>query len=413
MAKLKLAHGNWVKGDRFWGRKKDLELFTQRIEEGAHILLTAQRRMGKTSLMREAERVLAGSYVCLFVDLQKARSAADAVVEIALALKPYDKLWRKAKKVFGNVIQKAIAKIEKASIRELSITLRSGLTRGDWAEKGSDLFSVLATFSQPVVLFIDELPIMINRMLKGDEFVITPERRQNADEFLSWLRHNSIQHKGQIRIVVSGSIGLEPILHQAGLSASITTFAPFELKPWDEPTAVGCLQALANEYGVCLAGEAAAAMVNRLGCCIPHHVQMFFAGVRDRCVRAGRMEFSADDVEDVYNNHMLSTRGHAELTHYEERLAMVLGKERFWLALDMLTEAAVTGCLTPEALAAIRQDHGSEDIELAQRDILSVLEHDGYLQPAHGGYAFVSSLVRDWWTKRYKLLYTPVMKRRR
>jgi hypothetical protein len=32
--KLKMAHGNWVAGDRFWGRETDLEIFASRIDEG-------------------------------------------------------------------------------------------------------------------------------------------------------------------------------------------------------------------------------------------------------------------------------------------------------------------------------------------------------------------------------------------
>ena len=31
------------------------------------------------------------------------------------------------------------------------------------------------------------------------------------------------------------------------------------------------------------------------------------------------------EIAGVYQNEMLGTRGHAELTHYEERLKMVLG----------------------------------------------------------------------------------------
>ncbi|MBN2384179.1 hypothetical protein JXQ70_14980 [bacterium] len=47
---LKQAYGNWVEGDRFWDRKDDIKLMIQYLDESAHILLTAQRRMGKTSL---------------------------------------------------------------------------------------------------------------------------------------------------------------------------------------------------------------------------------------------------------------------------------------------------------------------------------------------------------------------------
>lgn len=62
---LKPAHGNWVQGDRFWGRETDLRLFEEGIDEGANFLLVAQRRMGKTSLMREVARRLEGA-ICVY-----------------------------------------------------------------------------------------------------------------------------------------------------------------------------------------------------------------------------------------------------------------------------------------------------------------------------------------------------------
>jgi hypothetical protein len=78
---LKRATGNWVVGDRFWDREVELKLFMERLEEGAYLLLTAPRRIGKTSLMKEAARQLRERYLCLYVDLQKAWTSADAIVE--------------------------------------------------------------------------------------------------------------------------------------------------------------------------------------------------------------------------------------------------------------------------------------------------------------------------------------------
>ena len=80
--KLILGHGNWVDGERFWDRKKDLELFIARIDEGANQLLVAPRRMGKTSLLHETARRLGKQYLCLFVDLEKSFDAADAIAEL-------------------------------------------------------------------------------------------------------------------------------------------------------------------------------------------------------------------------------------------------------------------------------------------------------------------------------------------
>ena len=44
---LRKAGANWVDGDRFFDRETELQALTERIRDGTHTLLTAQRRMGK------------------------------------------------------------------------------------------------------------------------------------------------------------------------------------------------------------------------------------------------------------------------------------------------------------------------------------------------------------------------------
>ncbi len=125
------------------------------------------------------------------------------------------------------------------------------------------------------------------------------------------------------------------------------------------------------------------------------------------------MEFYPDEVNDIYESEMLGIRGHAELTHYEERLQLVLGHEVFPLALEMLTETAIAGNLSKETLEALQRNYEFENrsVRDAQEEILRVLEHDGYIKPGLKGYVFESHLLRDWWEKRYGYLYVPVLER--
>ena len=411
---MKQGHGNWVDGDRFWDREKDIELMIKKLDEGAQILLVAQRRMGKTSLMREIKRQIEDRYICLFVDLQKANAAEDAIVEISLALKPHNSLWNKTKDLFSNVLKMVAGSVEEINMGDIGIKFRSGLTSANWSEKADALFSILAGSEKPVLLMMDEVPLLVNRMLKGEDFKITPERKVLVDKWMSWLRKSSLAYQGKIRIVLSGSIGFEPILHQAGLSATINNFQPFDLKPWDDETAIGCLRALALEYGVCFQDNAEEAMVHRLGYGIPHHVQMFFTHVYDRCVRKGDMVFKANEVKDIYEKEMLGIRGHAELTHYEDRLKLVLGPEFFTPALEILTETAVTRYLTRETLVALLESYPFEEKspKEAGEEILRVLEHDGYLKKGPKDFVFQSKLLRDWWEKRYGDFHVPILERR-
>ena len=48
-------------GANFFDRETELEALQERVREGTHTLLTAQRRMGKTSLVRELQGWLPGT----------------------------------------------------------------------------------------------------------------------------------------------------------------------------------------------------------------------------------------------------------------------------------------------------------------------------------------------------------------
>ncbi len=412
--KLKLGHGNWVEGDKFWDREHEVEKLTELLDEGAHVVIVAPRRIGKTSLMREVARRIGGKYICLHVDLEKSFSPADAVVELSVATQPHRRLWEKTWEMFRNVICSAKDTVESLKIDDLTVTLRSGLTSGDWKDKGDRLLDNLANSDRSVIIFFDEVAILVNRMLKGSDYKITPERIRDVDTFMSWLRDNSIRHKGKLRIVLTGSIGIGTILRQANLSATLNTFSPFELPPWETDTTVECLLALANQYGIRFQEGVCEKITGKLGCCIPHHVQTFFDAIYTDCKHQKHNEVSSDLVDEVYQTRMLGVRGHAELSHLEERLKMVLGEELYPLALELLTETAVVGELTVNAATYISQQYPLENqtpVEVL-RQILEIFEHDGYLRKVGTRYQFVSNLLRDWWKARFESFYTPISVRK-
>ncbi|NTV46993.1 MAG: ATP-binding protein [Chlorobiales bacterium] len=410
---MKQTLGGFAIGDRFWDRETEMQLFIEKVDSGAHLSLVAQRRMGKTSLMLEAARRLQGRYIPLYVDLQEAFNAPDAIARLGVVTFKHKPLQHKIVDLFSNAFASIRNTVERISLFDVGIHLRGGIDSGNWSQKGDALLAILAAADKPVLLMFDEVPILVNRMLKGQDFTTTPERKRDADEFMSWLRRNSLEHQGKIRMVLTGSIGFEPVLHQAGLGATLNTFQPFRLKPWDRDTAIGCMQALAKEYEIEFPDGAENDMVEMLGCCIPNHVQMFFSHVKDHCVRNGRRAFLKSEVAQVYTEEMLGTRGHAELTHYEERLKMVLGTGLLPLGLDMLSEAAVSGCLSRETLKALQREYTFDYCTTteAEMEILAILEHDGYLHQTPQGYVFVSNLVRDWWHKRYGMFFTSVLER--
>ncbi len=429
---MRKGGSNWVDGEDFFDRKTDLEALEERVRERTHTLLTAQRRMGKTSLVRELQRRLAetGEFEVVFVDLEAANDPADAIADIGVQAKPVLAAWDRIRSSssisaaydpagFPNLVRSIGGRVEELSVADLKVKLRAGIDAGNWQQRGDAIFAALAEGGRPVVLAIDELPILVNRLLKDETGRMTQEGKRTADAFLSWLRKAGQAHRDRVTLILSGSVSLEPLLERAGLSAQANIFSPYDLKPWNEETAVSCLGELARSYEVDLAPEVRLDMCRRLRCCIPHHVQMFFDRIHDHLRRAGRRGALLNDVEQVYVQEMQGVRGQVDLQHYEGRLELVLGRAGYAVALEILTATAVSGNIAAEKIDRYRNWFAAREAQDGEGastfdHVLHVLQHDVYLKSdEHGGYRFESGLVEDWWRGRYGQSFVPAFDRQR
>ena len=145
MAGLKKAGSNWVDGDRFFDREHELDVLKARVRNGTHTLLTAQRRIGKTSLVRELLRRLRdeGQFETVFVDLEDVATAADAVVEIGVASREARGAWQRIKAGFASVLHGLDDRVDTLSIGEVRVKLRAGIDQGSWRQKGDRVRAVL------------------------------------------------------------------------------------------------------------------------------------------------------------------------------------------------------------------------------------------------------------------------------
>lgn len=423
---LKKAGANWVSGEQFFDREVEIQDLIERIHDGTHTLITAPRRMGKTSLVREVLNRLEpdGTVESIFVDLEAAKTAPQAIAEIADCSKSVVGVWRHRGSAFAAWISNRAERLTAIRVPKFGLELRTVIDSFTWRRRGDKLFARLATPRENdvrVVLALDELPIFLGRLLGESEGDIPKEGIAAADVFLSWLRKNAQQHKNRISLIVLGSVSLEPILVRAGLTAHANVFSSLELKPWDEDTAIACLGELAETYGLDVPRPVRREMCQLLGDMIPHHVQRFFdlllRDLRSRDVR----EATTSDVNRVYTQDMLSQRGQLDLPHWESRLRVALGPIGYHLATLMLTEASVQGGVLlghsiQQYIAYSNTLEGNESKQpaVSSREVpraLDVLEHDGYLERDGADFRFRSALLRDWWRDHNSLDFVPIAER--
>ncbi len=404
---MQSATGRWVVGGDFFGRDAELRILERRIRAGNHVLLSGQRRVGKTSIARElGQRLEAQGWAPIFADVEHAASAEDVIAELAGAMHPLHSLGAR---LVDGASRWMRDNVERLSVAGLRVKFRGGLDAGNWPRFGNDLFEACAEHERPVLLVIDELPVFMSRLLGYDD---GPQR---ADAFLSWLRSAFQALEGGSPVaVLSGSIGFAPLVERLGIPDRINYLYPFEARPWGRDTSVDCFQRLAESNGLRAAEGVAGAVYDALGLGVPHFVQSFFARLQDISDMRDGARVTEADVENVYRTGLLGPSGHSDLMHYEIRLREALDDDTYGVAMEILAEAAVQGIFSTGAgriLERLRIGKAEAAPERVVEQALGVLVHDGYLQRAPDGHRFAFRLLKDWWKARFRGRHVPLADR--
>lgn len=407
---MKLSTGRWVRGDDFFDRESELRILDQRIRDGNPVLLTGQRRMGKTSVTQELGRRLeAQGWVFLFADVEGATCPEDVIADVAETAYPVRSLKSRFTTGTLTLMNRLSRRIKDVGPRQFRVRFRAELNKGNWRRFGEKLIRDCAEHDQPVLLVIDELPIFLKRMLRDDE------GHEKVDEFLSWLR-DTLQQLGDCSppVIISGSIGLEPLVRRLGIPDRTNYLYNFRLGPWDRGTCIECFDRLARSSDIQVDDGVGQAVYDKLGMGIPHHVQSFFARLAEHAHMNGRQRVAVSDVDEVYRTVLLGPGGQNDLAHYETRLKEGVGDELdYTISMEILAEAATQDVFGSVARRGLEQLYAIRVGDAAARiaEMLDVLQHDGYLEACDTEYRFPSNLLKDWWAARFGNHYTPIKQR--
>jgi len=382
--------GKPVVEQNFFGRDAELEDL-QGITEREHVLLLAPRRVGKTSLLQAlAKRVEQdGSAIGVYASVAAATSEPQFVQAVLSAIYA----TRRGKKLKRGLLSRALGLgrgVKSVKVVGSGVDLEHRTP--SWQEEADAAFAAIAKSEVPVLILIDELPVLVLALAKSDP------SGARVRAFLQWFRNLRQQLGGAttLRFVLAGSIGLDSVTRRYQLTETINDLRLWPLGPFPLAAAHEFLGQLAISYELELDAELRAAVCTVAEWLIPYHLQVIFSELREHA-RASPPTIA---VLDAAIASLLDRRPY--FSHWDERLHDSLGEPSASIARALLAVCAqapegATPAAMSQSIAPIAPD--AVDRAKAFKWIVDVLSGDGYLVEQDGRWRFRSGLLRRYWVR--------------
>lgn len=388
--------GAVARGEDFWGREADVNRMWELLERG-HVLLSGQRRTGKSSLMWALHDRPRDGWKVLLVEVEYVDDPADFLTLLAAEMlrhEPLRRLFRAAKRVpaalqrwFAGIVEELGAGLPE--LGELRIKLREQAPAGaEWADLADQLFGQLRALDGKLLLIIDEFPMMVANMLDRDE--------ATAIRFLRWFRSwRQTAQDGRPRILLGGSVNIEPELVFRAQESLINDMERFRLLPLAEAQAVEFVYQVLSGEQARFEDEVPFQLVKTVGSGWQYYLQVTIAECLAHA-RHLREPVRAVDVRNIFDEQVLGPACRARFSHYHSRL-----RERYRdtevAARTILYELCRRDAMDMGALERAVQSAGHDTVYVEQ--VLAMLESDFYLVRDRERWSFSDGFLRAWWAR--------------
>jgi len=288
---------------------------------------------------------------------------------------------------------------EEIEIYDVRVKLRDAAST-DWREHMQALMSRISTAEKPVVFFLDELPMLLDRLCK------TEEGKGEAVALMRWLRElRQAPAMNQLRFVLAGSIGIERILNQIGEIATINDFERMKLQVFTRPVAEQFLDSLAATYSFALDSKSRSSMIDLIGPPVPYFLQVLFSETRKACEEE-QIPASPEMITRAYREKVLGEDCKTYFDHYYTRFRLYYPPHLEAAAKSVLRELAQVGEMRRDACQQFYREVVGDKFDTNEfAGMMADLEYEFYVafDADQRVYRFACKLLRDWWLRHYGL----------
>lgn len=375
-----------VEGEDFFGRKKELERANQYLNSGHSLLLSAPRRIGKSSL---AKRLIADKkkegWKCVYVDLEQTVTE-EGFLSLIIESFERNQVWRQIAEGVVQGVTTLLERVHNISIGPIGIDLST-------PEKNEDLYKTLKDLirhNEDTLIVVDELTLFLGTLLRSQD------GREKVSYILNWFRSLRQVSGTKVRWLFCGSVGLKNFTASLDLSYTVNDLLDFHLDELNQEEARGLLRGLSQGAFIEMSEEMVSYALDKLQWNIPYFIQLLFSKLRESCPGP----VSRNDIDQAYGELC----SESSLNTWSERLVEYREMERpARLILNSLSarKAGLKRDTMLNILMTGRDPLQVEETNMVLSKVLEMLENDGYLLRKGPVRSFRSPLLRDYWYGKF------------
>lgn len=378
-----------------------------------HVLVTAPRRTGKTSVMNHLLDRPERDFITVYQNVQDLKHPADlfqTILDNFHEKHPQflKQLTARGWKLITDSWERVSKRVEEVDAGGFKIALRESDPNwhGNWKQHAEDLLNQIRKAGKPVLIIVDELPDMLLNM--------KAENVAEARDFMAWFRTQRevpTPSNDCVRWLLGGSINLAGTLDDLGGIDLINNISMEELPVLTSVEVRSFVSEMLGQRQVPIHVDVPQRVDERLGRPIPLFLQMVTQDLY-RLWKKEQRTLVVADVDAVFRNLIVSMAAQDKLQHYYSRIERYYREPRRAAAyqiLSLISQSGPTG-LTRRALKAEFEktlDAAAVVLPKHERDnefnkLIRDLENDFYLcEIKKDRYDFASGLMKAWWGKYY------------
>ena len=381
-----------VTGEDFFGRVQELSRANRYLDEGQSLLLSAPRRIGKSSL---AKKLIANKtsqqWKCIYIDLQGTATKEEFLRTLINSFTGVGLMEKTSRKV-KDLISSAFNATDGVELGMLKIDLNHKDQSTSLYRRLADTFD----YEHDTLIVIDELPLFLGKLMNQEG-----ENRDDVEYLLNWFRSIRQNEKSHLRWLFCGSVGLRNFTNHHRMSQSINDLIDFELGELPKDEAYGLIKALACSYDINIDDNVVTETLELMQWSIPYFLQLLMDRIISKVQSGADRNIDMNDIEQAVDE--LATSDY--LMTWDERLDEYQDLEIYARVILNALSTAEAG-LTKGQLLQLTMN-GKESTEQHQVNmqltkVLDMLEHDGYIIRKESNRKFRSPLLRKWW--KYKFM---------